>query len=337
MVKMALMLFMLLVMNLADAQSGADDVDIYCGNQNCYEVLGVDRESPRKDIAKAYRKLAGKWHPDMFRSPEEKEEAEGKFMQIATAYETLREDESRTEYDYMLDHPEEMWRNYYRYYRRRVGPKVDVRLVLAVTISLISAAQYYFAWNNYNEAIKCLAAIPKYRIQATELAKADGQLKKDKKADRGKSKEELKEEEENVIRGIIADKMDIRGGYAKPNWMDILWVQLVLLPYTSVRWVHFYARWAWRFYILREEYGEEEKLYLLRKQMGVSQGQFDNMEEDEIEEMMEQELWRPELYKEYKTKKEAEMRIKMAQSGRYKQYRRYMKNHGSDRMTFDDS
>ena len=29
--------------------------------------------------------------------------------------------------------------------------------------------------------------------------------------------------------------MDIRGGYAKPNWTDILWVQLVLLPYTSVR------------------------------------------------------------------------------------------------------
>ena len=36
--------------------------------------------------------------------------------------------------------------------------------------------------------------------QATEIAKAEGLLKKDKKVDRGKSKEELKEEEENVIR-----------------------------------------------------------------------------------------------------------------------------------------
>lgn len=336
MVKMAVILFVLLVMNFTDAQD-LPEVDIYCGDQNCYEVLGMDRESPKKDIAKAYRKLAGKWHPDMFRSPEEKEEAERKFMQIATAYETLREDESRAEYDYMLDHPEEMWRNYYRYYRRRVGPKVDVRLVLAVTISLISAAQYYFAWTNYNEAIKCLSAIPKYRIQATEIAKADGLLNKNKKADRAKSKDEIKEEQESIIRGVIADKMDIRGGYAKPNWTDILWVQLVLLPYTSVRWTHFYMRWVWRFYILREEYGEEEKLYLLRKQLGISQGQFDNMEEEEVEDMMEQELWKPDLYKEYKTKKEAEMRVKMAQSGRYKQYRRYMKNHGSDRMTFDDS
>ena len=37
--------------------------------------------------------------------------------------------------------------------------------------------QYYFAWNNYSEAIKCLAAIPKYRIQATEIAKSEGKVK----------------------------------------------------------------------------------------------------------------------------------------------------------------
>jgi len=43
------------------------------------------------------------------------------------------------------------------------------------------------------------------------------------------------------------------------------------------------------------------------------------------------------LLQEWKQEKEDEMRIKMAQSGRYKQYRRYMKNHGPDRMTFDDS
>ena len=41
----------------------------------------------------------------------------------------------------MLDHPEEMWANYYRYYRRRMAPKVDVRIVLIVTISIISAIQ----------------------------------------------------------------------------------------------------------------------------------------------------------------------------------------------------
>jgi len=311
-------------------------VDIYCGDMNCYEVLGVSRDSSKKDISKAYRKLAGKWHPDMFRTEEEKEIAEKKFMQIATAYETLREDESRAEYDYMLDHPEEMWRNYYRYYRRRVGPKVDVRLVLAVTISLISAGQYYFAWTNYNEAIKCLAAIPKYRIQATEIAKGEGLLKKDKKADKWKSKEEIREEEENVIRSIIAEKMDIKGGYAKPHWTDVLWIQMIIFPYTLYRWTAFYVSWLWKFGIKREEYGREEQLYVIRKNLGISQGQFDQIEEEEVEDMLDQELWDKEKFKVWKIEKDAEMRVKMAQSGRYKQYRRYMKNHGGDRMTFED-
>jgi len=334
--KMAVMLVLFFLLYSVESQDMPPE-DIYCGDKNCYEVLGVTRDAAKKDIGKSYRKLAGKWHPDMFRTQEEKDFAEKAFMQIATAYETLKEDESRTEYDYMLDHPEEMWRNYYRYYRRRVGPKVDVRLVLAVTITIISLGQYFFALTNYNEAIKCLAAIPKYRIQATEIAKAEGLLKKDKKVDRGKSKEELKEEEENVIRSIIADKMDIRGGYAKPTWRDVLWVQMVFLPYTVVKLVEFYGRWVWRFYVLKEEYGREEQLYLLRKLMGISQGQFDQLEEEEVEDMLENELWQPDKYKEYKAEKDAENRAKMAQSGRYKQYRRYMKNHGGDRMTFDDS
>ena len=120
----------------------------------CPAVLGVTRESPRSEISKSYRKLAGKWHPDRFQKREEKEEAEKTFLKIAAAYDVLKDEESREEYNYMLDHPEEMWQNYYRYYSRRLAPKVDVRIVLAVTITVISAVQYYSACSNYDEAIK---------------------------------------------------------------------------------------------------------------------------------------------------------------------------------------
>ena len=41
--------------------------------------------------------------------------------------------------------------------------QVDVRIVIAVSISLISAVQYYAAWNNYEEAIKYFVSVPKYR------------------------------------------------------------------------------------------------------------------------------------------------------------------------------
>lgn len=65
-----------------------------------------------------------------------------------------------------------------------MAPKVDVRIVLVATITVISIIQYYSAWTNYEEAIKYLVSVPKYRIQATEIAKEDGLLKRDKKADK---------------------------------------------------------------------------------------------------------------------------------------------------------
>ena len=48
-------------------------------------------------------------------SEDEKKDAEQMFMRIAAGYEVLRDDETRKEYDYMLDHPEETYGNYYRY------------------------------------------------------------------------------------------------------------------------------------------------------------------------------------------------------------------------------
>ncbi len=74
---------------------------------------------------------------------------------------------------------------------------------------------------------------------------------------------------------IVEEKMDIRGGYAKPTIKDILWIQLMLLPWTMCKWAYFYGRWCWKFGIFREEYGDEEKLYIIRKNLGLSQGQFD--------------------------------------------------------------
>lgn len=48
-----------------------------------------DRNAQKKDITKAYRKLAMVWHPDKFEGEDEKKEAEKKFMDIAAAKEVL--------------------------------------------------------------------------------------------------------------------------------------------------------------------------------------------------------------------------------------------------------
>lgn len=53
----------------------------------------------------------------------------------------MQDEDTRRDYDYMLDHPEEYYQHYYAYYRRQLTPKVDVRIVILVTICAISIFQ----------------------------------------------------------------------------------------------------------------------------------------------------------------------------------------------------
>src|SRR5438094_9641814 len=60
-----------------------------------YKILGVDRGASDEDIKKAYRKLARKYHPDVSKEPNAKEQ----FQEVSEAYETLKEKEKRAAYD----------------------------------------------------------------------------------------------------------------------------------------------------------------------------------------------------------------------------------------------
>uniref|UniRef100_A0A2K5ML93 DnaJ homolog subfamily C member 25 n=1 Tax=Cercocebus atys TaxID=9531 RepID=A0A2K5ML93_CERAT len=291
--------------------SGALVEGLYCGTRDCYEVLGVSRSAGKAEIARAYRQLARRYHPDRYR-PEPGDEGPGRtpqsaeeaFLLVATAYETLKDEETRKDYDYMLDHPEEYYSHYYHYYSRRLAPKVDVRVVILVSVCAISVFQFFSWWNSYNKAISYLATVPKYRIQATEIAKQQGLLKKAKeKGKNKKSKEEIRDEEENIIKNIIK-----------------IW----------------YCRWIYNFNIKGKEYGEEERLYIIRKSMKMSKSQFDSLEDHQKETFLKRELWIKENYEVYKQEQEEELKKKLANDPRWKRYRRWMKNEGPGRLTFVD-
>lgn len=61
-----------------------------------YEVLGVSRDVDAKELKKAYRKLAMKYHPD--RNPDDKD-ADAKFKEATEAYEILGDQQKRAAYD----------------------------------------------------------------------------------------------------------------------------------------------------------------------------------------------------------------------------------------------
>ena len=65
-------------------------------SKDYYNILGVDKDASDKEIKKAYRKLAIKYHPD--KNPDDKM-AEEKFKEAAEAYEVLSDANKKANYD----------------------------------------------------------------------------------------------------------------------------------------------------------------------------------------------------------------------------------------------
>jgi len=61
-----------------------------------YEVLGVSKDADDKDIKRAYRRIAMKYHPD--RNPDDPA-ADDKFKEATEAYDVLMDSEKRAAYD----------------------------------------------------------------------------------------------------------------------------------------------------------------------------------------------------------------------------------------------
>ena len=71
-------------------------------SESFYNILGIEESSSKEEIKKAYRTLSMKYHPD--KNPGNPE-AVSKFQKLSEAYETLSDDQKRSEYDLQGSNP----------------------------------------------------------------------------------------------------------------------------------------------------------------------------------------------------------------------------------------
>ena len=78
--------------------------------EDYYSVLGVAKSASDEEIQKAYRKLARKYHPDLYDDEDEagRDRAKQKFQQVQQAFDVLSDSEKRRMYDQLGPNFEKM-------------------------------------------------------------------------------------------------------------------------------------------------------------------------------------------------------------------------------------
>ncbi|KAK2198209.1 bifunctional DnaJ domain/Chaperone J-domain superfamily/Chaperone protein AtJ6-like/DnaJ domain [Babesia duncani] len=93
-------------------------------SKRLYELLGIDENATTRDIVKAYRITALKTHPDKLGqlSEEDRQVAKESFIQLQHAYDILRDEEKRRNYDLYGWEGEEdaMFSAAYEFYKERI-------------------------------------------------------------------------------------------------------------------------------------------------------------------------------------------------------------------------
>ncbi|KAK6917355.1 DnaJ domain [Dillenia turbinata] len=255
-------------------------ISIYCGDDDCYDLLGVSQSANASEIKKAYYKLSLKYHPDKNPDPESKK----LFVKIANAYEILKDEATREQYDYAIAHPEEVFYNTARYYQAYYGHKTDPRAVLVGLLLVLSAFQYLNQWTRYNQAIDMVKKTPAYknRLRALELERSGGVANKKKS-----NKQMDKKTEEDLSKEL---DLQIKGA-EKPSLWGLLGVRFILLPYTICKLLLWQFCWFWRYHVKGAPYTWEDASYLTQRSLRIPSDAWKNIDDTTKDGLVQRRLW----------------------------------------------
>ena len=130
-----------------------DPLNVFCGADNCYEVLEIKKSATKRQITSAYRRKAAIYHPDKYKE----KNATVVFQKIAKAFEVLENNKSRENFDYYLANPTDYFKasgGLEHYYKAL--PKAPLSLVIVFALLLLSAFLHVTQLNRHERALRIL-------------------------------------------------------------------------------------------------------------------------------------------------------------------------------------
>ncbi|KAF4676187.1 DnaJ sub C member 25 [Perkinsus chesapeaki] len=305
------LVFLAIVARGSDGAADDDDLGsedslakLYCGRDNCYDLLELSRDATPQEIKHSYRRLARLYHPDKQpHNSEAQREAQAIFTKIARAYEVLSSPKLREAYDLYVDYPEYAAYNYYNYYNAVYKPQTPVWIVVSAVLLLLSGIQYLNDSLQYQRVTNAVRKQRQFQQRVkerlTEEAGGTRALRKMPSADR----DQLEREALHVPSQTIG-------------------FRFIRSPLTFVEWVAWKAHWVYRFNIKKEEYGPAEREYLTRTALKLSEDDWHMLEDNMKEQLLDKKLYEGDNLQEYLKEREREERARLEKSGAYKRYQR---------------
>lgn len=270
-------------------------LSLFCGQGNCYEILNVPRNSTKAEIRRSYRQLSAENHPDSFPNDEKKKE---KFQKIVDAYEALKDDKKRAQYDDFLDNPGKYWDYLVRNSKEVYAPKSNTILVLIGLLCIMNIVHWFNMNHSYRQTLQRMKESQDFKRQVTQLIKS--------------KKAKTKEEAEAMIDINVV-------GLEEPHWRKLIIFKMVQVPRDIGKLAAWKARWIFSYKIRKLEYSEEDKLYLIQQNLGLDDSDMAKLTDKEKKEYIEKEIWDKEKAEDFLRLK----RIELNRMGKGKKKKRH--------------
>lgn len=256
---------------------------LFCGDDDCFALLGVTRNATKSEIRRAYRRLSSEKHPD--KKPGD-EQALDEFRKIGTAYETLTDDAKRAKYEDFLDNPGKYWQYLMDNAKEVYAPKSNVFLVITGLVGIATLIHWLNMNNTYKQTLLRLRETQEFKREVARLVKS--------------KKAASKEEAESMI------NLDVVG-LEEPDWRNLIVFKLLAVPGQLGRYALWKINWFIRYRIRKLEYTDEDKVYLIRTNLKITEEEWENVPDKDKNTYMTEELWKVENSEDFLFRRRIEM------------------------------